>query len=67
MFAKLAGGIVFIMLGIILLTQPWQLFVRNGPETVKIVKTKPFYRKYLKISGLILLSTGALIELSMFI
>ena len=67
MSGRLTGGIVFIIFGIILLTKPWQLFERNGPDMVKLVKTNQLYKKYLKVIGYIILGIGILIEFSLLI
>jgi hypothetical protein len=50
------GISIFFILGIILLTQPWQLFERNGNSMVRMVREKPSYRIYLKTFGCVLIA-----------
>jgi uncharacterized membrane protein YidH (DUF202 family) len=64
---KLIGGIVLIIFSIILLTQPWQLFVRNGSEMVNQIKTKPKFIKSMKVIGYIFLVLGIVIECSIYL
>lgn len=67
MYERIAGGIIIIAFSIVLLTQPWQLFVRNGSDMVSQVKSKPLYIKSLKFIGIILMILGVAVECSIFI
>lgn len=64
---RIIGGIILIAFSVVLLTQPWQLFVRNGAEMVRQIKTKPVYIKSLKIVGFVFMLLGIAIEVSVFL
>jgi hypothetical protein len=57
MMANMFIGIsIFFILGIIMMTQPWQIFERNGNSMVRMVREKPSYRIYLKTFGCVLIA-----------
>lgn len=61
------GGLIFLAFGFILLSNPWQLFSRNGPAVVLSIKTNNKYKKILRLLAIIFLILGSLIEFVAFI
>lgn len=55
------GGIMFLFLGVVLLTNPWQFFSRHDPIMIKISSSKK-YRGYVKALGYILVLSGFFLE-----
>lgn len=64
MSSSAIGGIVLIILSMVILMSPLELFMRNGNETVASIKGKKSYMKSLKMLGYIFLAVGLLLELS---
>ena len=62
MDSLLIGGLFLILLGVVLVIDPMQLFYRNGPDTVKTFKTKKVYMKTIKGLGYGFLAVGSLLE-----
>lgn len=64
---RIIGGIILIAFSVVLLSQPWQLFARNGAEVVRQIKTKPVYAKSLEFVGFVFMLIGITIEVSAFL
>ncbi len=64
MSSSAIGGIVLIILSMVILMSPLELFMRSGNETVASIKGKKSYMKSLKMLGYIFLVAGLLLELS---
>lgn len=67
MYERIIGGIILITFSIVLLTQPWQLFVRNGSLMFNQVKSKAIYVKSLRLLGATFLILGIVIVCSILI